>query len=1071
MELWKMACLRCCLLCGIIVSFSIAGFGCDAKPKSSETTVEEQLALAKKRAAEQAAKNRAEEIQKAKEQGRVPPRQKAKKEDVRSRAEIEAEYEKQRQDKIDSRAEAKRNQEYWTRLREATPRQKIDIYAEDRPEKEVYRRDRNAAIKFTKDKTYRNNLATNIDRRAFYGLGVQHFSENSRLPAQTKQSVTELSEKVLKSNYPGKHEPPADWESMHQQADQLIAGDCGDEPMVLLIGSIAATNAGEHADAFEWINRSIKAFHKSVYPDRMYAFARVWSMIIMPNHGLEINHQENINVSSSTFFNWLAKDFRAEPDEYRFVFELLNEFFFYIADHGSPRGFQKMIIDEGIAPPWLNEVIKMKYYSSQAWAARGNGFAHTVTERGWEIFRKSNEQSVKAALKAYEINPAFPQAAAELATLAYLGSGDKSAEYWMAKVQEAQFDYPPIFRTYLNYAQPKWGGDNAEQLDFGMECYETGRFDTDVPFVLIEAVFAIFKTGTDDDMKLLSNNRIYAAIRDCLTQYAKQRPESQRGYYLSYRAVLATRFRQLEDAIDDLIELDDKVHHDALSLTKQGRSSEYWSGQILAHEEEHREVTLELMALLGDKNWTREFRKENAEKIKSLVDKGQESNIDPLEKQCFEHYRRTIDFENLYYAGEWVDWDFVQGLYEWNGGGLHCMTVKDGVLTMDSTKISKRPSMSIMPTLKLPGPKTLEAVIEVFNPTDYGQFDAGFTFSPPGNSRRPGRVYLSTTRQTLGVLTPTDWALIKLENKEHGKRKLRVNVTDGYLEVFVDDQFVTAMNSASIDPGDILRIGQINGIAFRGKATFENFRIRKWDIEGCPMAQDQKDGYDKEEVIDWLGRAQQLYPEQPYYTWRIALAHFNAGEYEDAAIFAKKSREMGMPSSRTGLMEGFAMEVAGDYDKAVEFYSMQDDKDEVLKLYYESPRANISYALTPESVATAWKAWLLVTAGDVDVDPEELELSPEYQRMGNWAFDRILASITAWEGNYNSAAARMRSILRNEKHVIPDDIRAEMQEQEAAYEADKWWKRDMDSKPFYHSLDLHIVPSYLYRNNRGLIRH
>ena len=1051
---------RYMLIPAVIFSFSVAGSGCNSEKKPEGTSVNEELAMAKERS-----RNRKKrEDEKAKSGGQTtrnplvsrPPSEKQK-----TREELEAEYQlqiKARRDKVDG---AQQKYERQTRIRNATPRELVNINAEDRPKKELRRPDLDAANQFSRNKSYKNRLAVNVDRRKFYGLGARHLKENSDLPENTKRQAIDLCNEVFENQFPVINDRPQQWEELHRRADALISAKCSEQPMVLLVGSIAATGAGEHVDAFNWINKSIEQFHKSTYPDRMYVFARGWSMQISDNHELTVDAKETIKFGISACFNWLALDMRAEPDEYRFVYEVLDMYFDYVARSSySVAEQQKLIIDAKIAPPWIQEILEMEFWSRQAWSARGGGYANTVSKQGWRIFREYNQRADKIARKAYEMNPAFPRAAAELISLAYLGFDDESPRYWMKKTQEAQFDYPPIFNSYLNFTQPQWGGDAEEQLEFGLDCYETNRFDTDVPFFLIRVLGQLVTRFNDDEgSKLLADPRVYPAMRDCLNQYIEHRPASQRAYYLSFRSVLSRQLGHIEDAVDDMIELGEVVHEDALKLVGTGRSSEYWSGMTLAYESEHRTTTEKLLGLVGQ-GWDRESRKRNAEKFRDLVAEGLESNMDPLEKAWFEHFTTVVDNEERYFAGDWVDWEFVQGVPEWTGTGHHCFDVQDdGTLMMDSMKVARPTNMTLRPEHELPGPKTMEAEIEVFNPSMQGQFEAGFQFVTFGYPERSCSVALTTYPKGLRASAALLQTVFAVNNSNTGKRKLRVNITEGYLEVFLDDQFVMAMNGKEIEPGNLILLGQRLGNKSRGKVSYHNLRVRQWDMNACPLVLDQQGAYDKDKVIEWFKMAQQLDLDQPYYAWRIALAHFNAGEYSEAADFAGKARELGMPASRTGLLDGFVHDIAGNYEKALEFYS-SDDGQEFYQLEYFNPRARMQQIMTPEVISSAWKAWLVTTSGDRDIDADEIQLTREIERSNNWVFRRILAARRAYTGDFRSAASTLKSTLQSQGQ-IPELMQKEIREQMAAYEAEKLWLRDKDGKSFYHKFKIHVGPSVL----------
>lgn len=98
-------------------------------------------------------------------------------------------------------------------------------------------------------------------------------------------------------------------------------------------------------------------------------------------------------------------------------------------------------------------------YLRYAWAARGEGYANTVTDQGWRLFQERTKQAAKVLADAATLPSKCPQLY-ELAQEVALASGaDKSQQ---RAIFEKAIEFEPLyFAYYQRYATallPKWGG-------------------------------------------------------------------------------------------------------------------------------------------------------------------------------------------------------------------------------------------------------------------------------------------------------------------------------------------------------------------------------------------------------------------------------------------------------------------------------------------------------------------------------------------------------------------------------------------------------------------------------------
>ncbi len=146
--------------------------------------------------------------------------------------------------------------------------------------------------------------------------------------------------------------------------------------------------------------------------------------------------------------------------------------------------------DSGV-DPWIAAVVVGRDEIRRAWEARGSGSADEVTPEGWKGFQEHLARAREQLTKAHEMHPEFPEAAAAMITVS-MGDGSDEERLWFDRAVAAQFDHEPAYRSLgLNALLPRWGGSHEEMLEFGRQCLDSGRFDTIVPSIFLDAVLAI----------------------------------------------------------------------------------------------------------------------------------------------------------------------------------------------------------------------------------------------------------------------------------------------------------------------------------------------------------------------------------------------------------------------------------------------------------------------------------------------------------------------------------------------------------------------------------------------------
>jgi hypothetical protein len=136
----------------------------------------------------------------------------------------------------------------------------------------------------------------------------------------------------------------------------------------------------------------------------------------------------------------------------------------------------------------IADLFEGMFYRHYAWDARGNGFAGTVTDGGWQLFGERLQAAQKAINRALDKDPHVAGGSVEmLAVLQGLPEDRAEMEKWFRR---AVADDPDAYEAYVRkmyYLTPKWHGSDEDQFAFGRECLATQRWESRIPFLLLQS--------------------------------------------------------------------------------------------------------------------------------------------------------------------------------------------------------------------------------------------------------------------------------------------------------------------------------------------------------------------------------------------------------------------------------------------------------------------------------------------------------------------------------------------------------------------------------------------------------
>jgi hypothetical protein len=232
-------------------------------------------------------------------------------------------------------------------------------------------------------------------------------------------------------------------------------------------------------------------------------------------------------------------------------------------EHQLPPAQAKAFFDaikatEGVDAVALDALEGM-YHIKAAWQSRGGGWASDVTQEGWKGFGVELELARKSLTKSWQADPTIPEVCESMIGVGMGGGNPPEVRTWFERAVRARFDYWPAYEATLFTLYPRWGGSAEAMMALGRECRATGRFDTIVPYLYIQAL----RESTRDangDLTAWSDAAVYPAAVDVLEKLASHPNHAAKAaMFRTQEAAIAARLGRWADSRKLLDALGDKI--------------------------------------------------------------------------------------------------------------------------------------------------------------------------------------------------------------------------------------------------------------------------------------------------------------------------------------------------------------------------------------------------------------------------------------------------------------------------------------------------------------------------------
>lgn len=358
-------------------------------------------------------------------------------------------------------------------------------------------------------------------------------------------------------------------QNLLDQVNHILELGCKDARVISIKG-IVLYERQNAIDAAPFLRQGLELLKQTGYPKR-YAFfaASHLRYIYRGSRGAENPYQE-YQRAMMKYLGEAALDEDFQEGHQRFYMQDLIKVCFKdncgLAENATL--CMDTILQAKQIDPWISLVARGFYHIALGWNYRGDGYAKSVTKENMKKFHEKIEAARDCLEKAHELHPEFPEAAAKMIQVSMALSADTEQRLWFDRTIRAHFDYLYAYNDLLLALRPRWGGAHEEMLKFGIECLNTGRFDTRVPSRFLVSLFQI-----GDELDNWRAPYQWPGIYELIQQYFDgllSEPKNQEYHdeNKSFYAVVAWAAGQYKDAHRLMQELGPRFDRQAYSYLK-----------------------------------------------------------------------------------------------------------------------------------------------------------------------------------------------------------------------------------------------------------------------------------------------------------------------------------------------------------------------------------------------------------------------------------------------------------------------------------------------------------------------
>jgi len=339
----------------------------------------------------------------------------------------------------------------------------------------------------------------------------------------------------------------------------LVDAGC-DDPAILYLYGVALQDAGKTGEAEPFLRRGMEGFKTIAYSRAVAAYAPLRLAAACEVMGGE--KAREVKALRKLCVEWLVEslcDGSYGRDEVQHALARVNDVLGQLPLADSELLYGKLREANGVHP-YVCDLVGGSVHIDKAWEARGSDWASEVSEAGWRGFEDNLKKARSLLTRAWRNYPEFPQAPTEMIRVTMGGEAapGETERMWFDRAVAAQMDYYDAYEALMRALLPRWGGSHEEMYDFGVECLDTGRFDTDVPRYFVQTLLWITH-DYEGDAGVWTTPESQRNLEKLFDGYEAATTDRRRAHWRSFRAATAWFTQDYDEACAIAEELGDAL--------------------------------------------------------------------------------------------------------------------------------------------------------------------------------------------------------------------------------------------------------------------------------------------------------------------------------------------------------------------------------------------------------------------------------------------------------------------------------------------------------------------------------
>lgn len=336
------------------------------------------------------------------------------------------------------------------------------------------------------------------------------------------------------------------------ESDKLANDSNCTDPLVL---SVAADESLNQFDSMHRFERALAAYPSSrhkAYP-KLYATVKLAGLL-----GERSDRTGELETSALQLLKDCFSDGSFMPADQQEIGEILVNGWGYGFFEQNAAAVCAIVHQQGPDYNWLALTLDGEREINEAWAARGGGYADSVTDEGWRSFRSHLGAADSDLTAAWNLHPHWPLAPERMIYVSLGESGLEAMRTWFDRTTQAQIDYSRAWTDLRWGLRPRWYGNEQAMLALGVAAVNSGRFDTDVPRKYIDCIYDVeSEMGVTAGQHLYGRKDIWPNVKRMYDGYVNEPSQKKDidGWRTSY-AIVAYFARKYDVARTQLEALD-----------------------------------------------------------------------------------------------------------------------------------------------------------------------------------------------------------------------------------------------------------------------------------------------------------------------------------------------------------------------------------------------------------------------------------------------------------------------------------------------------------------------------------